>query len=52
MPDQPQPAPGTPSDSADSAVYGGQWGDGDKEKAPGTPPPDRPGKIETPPEKT
>jgi hypothetical protein len=50
MPDQPQPAPSTPAKPADPAVYGGQWGEGDK-KEPGVPPLDRPEKIAPPADK-
>jgi hypothetical protein len=52
MPDQPKPTPGTPAEPIDPAVYGGQWGGGDKQKEPGVPPPDSPGRTEAPPGKT
>lgn len=51
MPDQSNPPPSTPANTpakpADPAVYGGQWGEGDKVKSPGVPPLDSP--PETPP---
>jgi len=47
----PEDAPPSPqSPPADPDVYGGQWGAGDPKKPPGQTPPDRPDKIETPPE--
>jgi hypothetical protein len=50
MPDKAPPAP-TPNRPDDPAVYGGQWGDGGGHNKPaGTPPTDRPDKIEKPPE--
>lgn len=41
----PKPPPAAP----EPPVYGGEWGDTGQPKTPGTPPPDRPGRIKTPP---
>ena len=50
MPDKPPPPP-KPNQPDDPSVYGGQWGEGDGHKKPaGTPPTDRPDKIDQPPE--
>jgi hypothetical protein len=52
MPNPPQPTPAppkTPDKPVDPAVYGGQWGGGDPKTS--DPTPDRPDKIQTPPEK-
>jgi hypothetical protein len=47
---KPPPLP-EPCHPEDPSVYGGQWGEGDGTQKPlGTPPTDRPGKIEKPSE--
>jgi hypothetical protein len=53
MPNPPRPAPAkpkTPDKPVDPAIYGGRWGPGEP-KTSDLPPPDRPDKIEVPPEK-
>ena len=54
MPEKPastEPQPKVPPDGSESSgVYGGHWGDTGSAKPPGTPPPDRPQKIEPPKE--
>ena len=50
MAQKPKPPP-QPDKPDDPAIYGGQWGGGDGTQKPGgTPPTDRPGTIDEPPD--